>query len=86
MLGKSSVYSAATTDGHRGEPHAKPERKGSRFGAQLDGLGKEPTLAALGHVMQRVPLTREDVARMSGRRRRATTASRSLYGMRMTCW
>jgi uncharacterized NAD(P)/FAD-binding protein YdhS len=29
---------------------------------ELDGLGKEPTLAALGHAMQRVPLTPEDVA------------------------
>jgi uncharacterized NAD(P)/FAD-binding protein YdhS len=29
---------------------------------ELDGLGKEPTLAALGHAMQRVPLTAEDVA------------------------
>jgi hypothetical protein len=29
---------------------------------ELDTLGKEPTLAALGHAMQRVPLTPEDVA------------------------
>jgi uncharacterized NAD(P)/FAD-binding protein YdhS len=29
---------------------------------ELDCLGKEPTLAALGHAMQRVPLTPEDVA------------------------
>src|SRR5215831_6453134 len=29
---------------------------------ELDRLGKEPTLAALGHAMQRVPLTPEDVA------------------------
>ena len=29
---------------------------------ELDALGKEPTLAELGHAMQRVPLTAEDVA------------------------
>ena len=29
---------------------------------ELDGLGKEPTLAALGHAMQRVNLTPADVA------------------------
>lgn len=62
-MGTSGVCSAATNDGQKGGiPMRSPNSRLLDLVRELDGLGKEPTLAALGHAMQQVPLTPEDVA------------------------
>jgi uncharacterized NAD(P)/FAD-binding protein YdhS len=57
---------------------------------ELDGLGKEPTLAALGHAMQRVPLTVADVAEYIQRNprsyNRAPVVVRDAYDLLVMTW